>query len=76
MAAEARCWLRASTSTVKSPDSFLIWSVSPMWTSRAGLAGWRLERTRWRSQALEACSRVLKKRAAHSHLSMRVPVMS
>jgi hypothetical protein len=27
------------------------------------------------SQALEACSRVLKKRAAHSHLSMRVPVI-
>jgi hypothetical protein len=27
------------------------------------------------SQALEACSRVLKKRAAQSHLSMRVPVM-
>jgi hypothetical protein len=27
------------------------------------------------SQAFEACSRVLKKRAAHSHLSMRVPVM-
>jgi hypothetical protein len=24
---------------------------------------------------LEACSRVLKKRAAQSHLSMRVPVM-
>ena len=46
-----------------------------MWTSRAGLAGWRLERMRWRSQALEACSRVLKKRAAQSHLSMRMPVM-
>ena len=30
---------------------------------------------RLRSQALEACSRVLKKRAAQSHLSMRVPVM-
>jgi hypothetical protein len=28
------------------------------------------------SQALEACSRVLKKRAAQSHLSMRVPVMN
>ena len=27
------------------------------------------------SQALDASSRVLKKRAAHSHLSMRVPVM-
>jgi hypothetical protein len=27
------------------------------------------------SQALDACSRVLKKRAAQSHLSMRVPVM-
>ena len=46
-----------------------------MWTSRAGFAGWLLERMRFRSQALEACSRVLKKRAAQSHLSMRVPVM-
>jgi hypothetical protein len=46
-----------------------------MRTSRAGLAGMLLERTRFRSHALEACSRVLKKRAAQSHLSMRVPVM-
>ena len=61
---------------VKSPPSFLMWSMSPMWTSRAGLAGCRLERMRWSSQALEACSRVLKKRAAQSHLSMRVPVMA
>ena len=34
------------------------------------------EMMRFMSQALEACSRVLKKRAAQSHLSMRVPVMS
>ena len=60
---------------VNSPPSFLMWSRSPTWTSRAGLAGWLLERMRFRSQALEACSRVLKKRAAQSHLSMRVPVM-
>ncbi len=46
-----------------------------MQTSRAGLAGWLFEVTRLSSQALEACSRVLKKRAAQSHLSMRVPVM-
>src|ERR1700723_3704687 len=75
MAAEARCWLKARTSILKSPDSFLICSMSPIRTSRAGFAGWRLERTRCSSQALEACSRVLKKRAAQSHLSMRVPVM-
>ena len=46
-----------------------------MRTSRAGLAGWLFEVMRFMSQALEACSRVLKKRAAQSHLSMRVPVM-
>ncbi len=46
-----------------------------MRTSRAGLAGWLFEVMRLSSQALEACSRVLKKRAAQSHLSMRVPVM-
>src|SRR5947209_13192926 len=60
---------------VNSPPSFLMWSESPMWTSRADLVGWLLERMRFTSQALEACSRVLKKRAAQSHLSMRVPVM-
>src|ERR1700723_1571611 len=75
MEAEPRCWLRARTSMSNSPPSFLTCSKSPTRTSRAGLAGWLLERMRWSSQALEACSRVLKKRAAQSHLSMRVPVM-
>src|SRR5579871_6931400 len=46
-------------------------SMSPTWTSRAGLASISLERMRPRSQALEARARVLKKRAAQSHLSMR-----
>lgn len=46
-----------------------------MRTSRAGFADWLFEVMRFMSQALEACSRVLKKRAAQSHLSMRVPVM-
>ena len=75
MEAEPRCWLRASTSMSNSPPSFLMWSKSPTRISRAGLAGWLLERMRWSSQAFEACSRVLKKRAAQSHLSMRVPVI-
>jgi hypothetical protein len=47
-----------------------------MRTSRAGFAEMLFEVMRFMSQALEACSRVLKKRAAQSHLSMRVPVMS
>jgi hypothetical protein len=75
MAAGPRCWLRARTSTSNSPASFLMWSMSPTRTSREGLAAWLFEVMRFMSQALEACSRVLKKRAAHSHLSMRVPVI-
>lgn len=75
MEAEPRCWLRARTSISNSPPSFLMWSMSPMRTSRAGLAARLFEVMRLSSQALEACSRVLKKRAAQSHLSMRVPVM-
>ncbi len=58
-----------------SPPSFLMWSMSPTRTSREGLAAVLFEVMRFMSQALEACSRVLKKRAAQSHLSMRVPVM-
>jgi len=46
-----------------------------MRTSRAGFAARLFDVMRFMSQALEACSRVLKKRAAQSHLSMRVPVM-
>ena len=42
-----------------------------MRTSRAGLAELPLEVMRPRSQALTARDRVLKKRAAQSHLSMR-----
>src|ERR1700744_113025 len=49
--------------------------MSPARTSREGLAETLFEVMRFMSQALEACSRVLKKRAAQSHLSMRVPVM-
>src|ERR1700677_1149818 len=52
-----------------------MWSMSPIRTSREGLADCWLEVMRFMSQALDASSRVLKKRAAHSHLSMRVPVM-
>src|ERR1700728_1611087 len=48
-----------------------MFSMSPTRTSRAGLAAWPLEVMRPRSQALEASERVLKKRAAQSHLSMR-----
>ena len=47
-----------------------------MRTSREGFAETLFEVMRFMSQALEACSRVLKKRAAQSHLSMRVPVMN
>src|SRR5262249_54347231 len=41
--------------------------------SRAGLAAWRLHCIRPRPQARAARARVLKKRAAQSHLSMRKP---
>ncbi len=69
------CSDRTRTSTSKTPASEVMWRVSPRRTSRADLAGWPLDWTRFRSQALEARARVLKKRAAQSHLSMRVPVM-
>src|ERR1041385_2855923 len=45
--------------------------MSPTWTSRAGLAGCRLDWSRPSSHAREASERVLKNRAAQSHLSMR-----
>src|ERR1035441_7112179 len=75
MAAGPRCWLSARTSISHSAASLRMWSMSPTRTSRAGLARAPLEVVRLISHALEACSRVLKKRAAQSHLSMRVPVM-
>src|ERR1700726_1140297 len=49
--------------------------MSPNRTSRAGLAGCPFELIRPSSQAFDACSRVLKNRAAHNHLSIRVPVI-
>ena len=51
--------------------SFSMCSLSPARTSRAGLALSPLDRILPRSHAREACARVLKKRAAQSHLSMR-----
>src|SRR5579859_8027145 len=48
-------------------------SMSPGLISRAGLAGSWFHCTRPSSQALAASTRVLKKRAAQSHLSMRTP---
>ena len=46
---------------------------SPARTSREGLASWPLTRTRPRSISSAASERVLKKRAAQSHLSRRWP---
>src|SRR6185437_618934 len=45
--------------------------MSPIFTSRAGLASVPCERMRPRSHAFAASARVLKNRAAHSHLSIR-----
>src|SRR5579863_1159482 len=63
--------LTLRTSTWNSPPSLRIRSVWPARTSRAGLASISLQRMRPSSQAFEASARVLKKRAAQSHLSMR-----
>jgi hypothetical protein len=48
--------------------------MSPTRTSREGFAASWFAKIRFKSQALDACSRVLKKRAAQSHLSIRIPV--
>src|SRR5882757_4544832 len=64
----------------KSPASVRMWRRSPVWTSREGLASWPLATMRPSSQARAASARVLKKRAAQSHLSirtlLRTPVMA
>src|SRR6202012_3583082 len=52
-----------------------MWRWSPVWTSRDGFASCPFERMRLSSQAREARARVLKKRAAQSHLSIRTPVI-
>lgn len=62
---------KPSTSTVKSSQPRLMFSVSPHFTSLAALARFPFSRTCPPSIADLACDRVLKKRAAHSHLSSR-----
>jgi hypothetical protein len=49
--------------------------MSPIRTSRAGLAGCPFERILPKSQARAAKARVLKNLAAQSHLSIRTEVM-
>lgn len=49
----------------------MMWMRSPVWTCRAGLASIPLDWMRPRSQARAERARVLKKRAAQSHLSIR-----
>jgi hypothetical protein len=49
--------------------------MSPIFTSRAGLAGCPLDWILPSSQARVASERVLKNLAAHSHLSMRTEVI-
>src|SRR5690625_5802650 len=46
-------------------------STSPTWAGRLGLVRWPWLRTRPAVMACRARERVLKKRAAHSHLSRR-----
>ncbi len=70
-----RTSLNPSTSTSNSPPSFVIRSVSPTRTSRAAFATWPFDTIRPRSQAFFASVRVLKKRVAQSHASIRRPVI-
>src|ERR1022692_4714190 len=67
--------LRAMTSTRKSPPSFFTRKRSPARISRAGLAGCPLASILPSSHARAASERVLKNRAAQSHLSILTPVM-
>ena len=66
-----RISLKPRTSTMNSPPSFLMRNISPTWTSRAGLARTPPESILPSSQARSASERVLKNRAAQSHLSIR-----
>lgn len=70
-AAGPRISLSSSTSIWNSPPSFLTCSLSPIRTSREGLTDCPLAWIRPSSQEWDARERVLKKRAAQSHLSMR-----
>src|ERR1019366_10146036 len=63
------------TSTSYSPPSVVTRSSSPTFSSRAGFTGWPRHSTRPSSHAFDAKARVLKKRDAHSHLSIRTPVI-
>src|SRR5262245_51325274 len=53
-----------------SPESFFTRSMSPMRTSREGFACWPFDEILPSSQARAASERVLKNRAAQSHLSI------
>src|SRR6266545_2217601 len=68
--------LSSRTSTWNSPPSFFTRSMSPMRTSRAGLAVTSPDSIRPSSQARAACVHVLKNRAAQSHLSILTGVAS
>src|SRR5579862_4003557 len=57
------------------PLSFFTCSMSPMRMSREGFTDCPSHSTRPSSQAREAIERVLKNRAAQSHLSILMPVI-
>jgi hypothetical protein len=57
--------------TIHSSEPLSMSSLSPIFTARAGLTLSPLSLTLPSSTAVVASERVLKKRAAHSHLSMR-----
>ena len=69
-----RTSLSARTSTSNSPPSLVTRSMSPIRTSRDALALCPWERIRPSSHARLASVRVLKKRAAHSQISILTPV--
>src|SRR5207245_857131 len=65
-----RISLRSRTSTSKSPAAFFTCNRSPTRTSREALACCPLDTILPSSQARRASARVLKNRAAQSHLSV------
>src|SRR5436305_8604314 len=71
-----RMSLRSRTSIRKSPLPFLTCSMSPGRTSREGFTGCPLHSTLPNSHAFDASARVLKNRAAQSHLSILTRVIA
>lgn len=70
-----RISLNPSTSMTYSPAAVVTFNRSPAFTSRAAFAVTPFDSTRPSSHAFTASARVLKNRAAHSHLSILTPLI-